>query len=88
MPRRVIVLQGISKTVHIPIVVEDIRGSRYDGIRRDEGAHRGVVVAALVVQQAGGVAPLTGVVDGRGQGGACPQPVVLAPSVNSGQAPV
>ena len=47
MPRRVIILEGVPAGHHVPIVIKHIRGVGDQGIRRDEGANRGVVVITV-----------------------------------------
>jgi hypothetical protein len=60
MPARIGVLEGIVFAIAIPIQTLRIRVIRHNRIRADEPANRGVVVAGVVVVQAGIVQPLAG----------------------------
>ena len=63
MPRWVIVPHGISPDIHIPIIIEQIRRVRHQGIRADELAQFGVIGSASSPTVADVVIVQTGVVE-------------------------
>ena len=51
----VIILHGIPTDVHVAIIGEHVCRIRHEGIWREEVAQFGVIVAGVVVHQAGGI---------------------------------
>ena len=60
MPARVNAIHRIAGGVHVAIITEHTSWVRHEGIWREELAQFGVVVAGVVVLQAGAVALLAG----------------------------
>ncbi len=58
MPAGIIVLQRIGPGVEEAVVVDDRARVRHDGVRAQERAQGRVVVAGVVVQQAGAALPV------------------------------
>ena len=53
MPGGVVIPHRVATGVHIPVVVKQIAWVRHEGVRREELAQVGVVVAGVEVLQAG-----------------------------------
>ena len=56
MPSRVSIPHGVATGIQIPVVVKQIARVRHEGIRREELAQFRVVVAGVVVLEAGAIA--------------------------------